>query len=733
MPYYPEFGRLLSHHLQQQERSASWLAGRLGVHPSTVINWQNGANRPKDPETVIRLADILGIHEAAQRQVLLQAAGYAYISAPAHPQSVESPPQSTDPVTDGPDLDHAETVHPLPPNNLPLDRALPRSDLSSRLQLKSRWQALDGQSRVWLAAVYTRPQPQPKSIWCAMGLVGGGLAVGLSYPLLWEWPLVRLMLADMAALLALILVLWEVRRPGAVTHWLGQVTYGSRLAQLCTLSLLAFSLILWLGVGLPRLYGKWPYRGRDEDGDLYGYALTSGDYDGDGYTNLVVGAPGETPFYQFGGRSGWVYTFKGADYNMLSDLNFGQAGLDFNQDGDRFGWAVATGDFNGDGLVDLAVGAPGKTIGDAVHAGCVYVFKGTRHGLTPWQVIDQHLLGRNESGDQFGWSLAVGDFNRDGKDDLAIGAPYEQPGDNPRSGYVFIFTGDVHNFNQWFGLQQEGITHPQQDARFGWSLAAGDFDHDGRTDLAVGAPGAFYEQDANSITGHVYIFRNVAEQGPVFWQDVAPTRAASVNPLGNRFGTALLAADFNGDHWLDLAVGAPGEPPEAQPTRQVPGYVFLFQNAQKSLVFWQGLNQAPLTTAQNFDLFGWSLAAGDFNHDGRPDLAVGAPGKVIVTGAGKHKSGAVFTFQNNPGKNNTANLAAWQSFVEPELGREQFNDHFGWSLATGNFDHDGSDDLAVGAPGGASNLHWVSGLVYIYRTTVGGLASWFSLFQDMQQ
>ena len=75
MSYYPEFAALLDHYLAEQERSAAWLAQRLGINPATVTRWRNGDNRPNGPETVIRIADILGVH-GRERDGLLHAVGY---------------------------------------------------------------------------------------------------------------------------------------------------------------------------------------------------------------------------------------------------------------------------------------------------------------------------------------------------------------------------------------------------------------------------------------------------------------------------------------------------------------------------------------------------------------------------------------------------------------------------------------------------------------------------------
>lgn len=80
MNHYPEFASLLNHYLQRaDQRSAAWLARKLQLHPSTVAKWLNGDSRPRRPEVVIQLADILQVYDAAERQKLLQAAGYGYV------------------------------------------------------------------------------------------------------------------------------------------------------------------------------------------------------------------------------------------------------------------------------------------------------------------------------------------------------------------------------------------------------------------------------------------------------------------------------------------------------------------------------------------------------------------------------------------------------------------------------------------------------------------------------
>lgn len=78
MSYYPEFADYLNDCLMKRDRSGSWLAKRLDVNPSTVARWLNGQTRPRSPELVSRIADVLGIYKPPQRYKLLETLGYAY-------------------------------------------------------------------------------------------------------------------------------------------------------------------------------------------------------------------------------------------------------------------------------------------------------------------------------------------------------------------------------------------------------------------------------------------------------------------------------------------------------------------------------------------------------------------------------------------------------------------------------------------------------------------------------
>lgn len=114
MSYFPDFASLLNRHLSSRDRSAAWLAQRVGVHPGTVGRWLNQGARPGSPELLVQIADVLGVYDSGERQALLAAAGYGYQeAAAASPQKVESP-QTRPPTPPGP----PPPVHPR--HNLPL-------------------------------------------------------------------------------------------------------------------------------------------------------------------------------------------------------------------------------------------------------------------------------------------------------------------------------------------------------------------------------------------------------------------------------------------------------------------------------------------------------------------------------------------------------------------------------------------------------------------------------------
>ncbi len=202
------------------------------------------------------------------------------------------------------------------------------------------------------------------------------------------------------------------------------------------------------------------------------------------------------------------------------------------------GVALAAGDFNTDGRMDLAVGA--NTYSSST--GRVYIFYNDGSIPTTDGTADVAITGNGVVG-LFGSGLLVGDFNTDGRTDLVVAANQH----TSSTGRVYIFYNDG-SFPSTVDSADVTLIGEATSNDFGIALAAGDFNADGRMDLAIGASGY------SSSNGRVYIFYNDGSM---------PTAPASadmkldgVSSSFGRFGIALSAADFSGDGIVDLVVGA---------------------------------------------------------------------------------------------------------------------------------------------------------------------------------
>jgi hypothetical protein len=425
-----------------------------------------------------------------------------------------------------------------------------------------------------------------------------------------------------------------------------------------------------------------------------------------------------------------------------------------NNGGECFGTTLAVGDFNGDSFYDLAVGVPGQEVGGQYKAGAVQVIYNSVSGLvgTNANLLHQNALGVEdaaEDNDSFGSSLATGDFNGDGYDDLAVGVPGEKIGDyNTAAGAVNVFYGSTAGIitagDQFFTQEEVGEESEDHD-RFATALAVGDFNGDGYDDLAIGTPQEDYPTANEPDSGKVHVLYGSASglttAGHQEWtQEVAGIEESRDDY--DRFGWALTTGDFNGDGYDDLAVGVPGEGVTSTSPSANQGAVNVIYGSNQGLSaaydqLWSQFTATIEGDPEFEDLFGWALASGDFNGDGFDDLAVGVPGEAVDDefGVPQTRAGAVNVLYGASGSGLSAsNNKLWSQDSQMIDNDADFNDQFGSALAVGNFDCDAYDDLAIGvwSESGGTGVP-DAGAVHVIFGSVDGLDNFWNIDEFWHQ
>lgn len=463
---------------------------------------------------------------------------------------------------------------------------------------------------------------------------------------------------------------------------------------------------------------------------------------GDGYVDdLAVGVPGEdlSGSETNAGVVNVLYGARAVGINRgTQNIHQTLTGMDFSEANDFFGSALAIGDFDCDGYADLAVGVKDESFGtpEVAGAGVVHVIYGRSTGLYP---LDSQLLHQGgglqdtpESGDNFGYALAAGDFNG-GCDDLAIGVPFEDYGSPLLSaaGIVQVVYGSPGS-----GLTGPGVIWTQDDLtgnevsqagdHFGQSLAAADFNHDGYDDLAIGVPYETIYDETVIHAGVIQVAYGTSsglsdENADILWQAADTGDAAPEN--NDEYGSVLAAGSFNCDRHADLAIGIPAEDTDdtdAGAIQILYGATYGLANGAESNLFTRDRLHPGAGAAS--DHFGFAIAAGDFDGNGCDDLAVGAPDVDFLSFS------AIGLVKVLYGQTTGLSATDYSSLAQAPFGLGgaiEANDRLGYSLASGNFNGDAFADLAIGVPfedddGSSPQIH-DSGAIHIAFGSSAGL------------
>jgi len=431
----------------------------------------------------------------------------------------------------------------------------------------------------------------------------------------------------------------------------------------------------------------------DTDENPYTFTITGtgvtyikGDYNGDGYQDIIVGANEDDDggwdagcAYIFFGHSNWISSIdaSNADVKLLGEDN-----------GNEFGWSVSSaGDVNNDGLDDVIVGAWRDDDGGS-DSGCAFIFFGRQNWNSSIDAsnADVKLIGGN-SYDYFGWGVSsAGDVNNDSYDDVIVGAYCDDDGGTD-SGCAFIFFGSS-NWNSSIDVSNADVKLIGADINdhFGCSVSSiGDVNKDGYDDAIVGAN---LDNDGGSDSGCAFIFF-----GKQNWNSSIDASDADVKLIGenssNYFGICVASAgDVNNDGYEDVLVGANLDDDGGSNS----GCAFVFFGKQN----WNSIIDASnadvkLIGEDTNDEFGISVSsASDVNNDGYDDVIVGA--NQDDDGGGG--SGCAFIFFGRQNWNSSIDA----SNAEVKLIGEDASDIFGSSVSSaGDVNNDGYDEIIVGA------------------------------------
>ncbi|MFH0517221.1 FG-GAP-like repeat-containing protein [Streptomyces sp. M41] len=420
-----------------------------------------------------------------------------------------------------------------------------------------------------------------------------------------------------------------------------------------------------------------------------------------------------------------------------------------------------TGDFNGDGYRDVAISAPIAKVAGKTGAGYVAVVYGTASGLNTGkrQIISQDTTGVPgvpESYDYFGDRLTTGDLDDDGYTDLVVGVHGEHIGSTDDSGVLTVIWGGSSGLKTATDIS---APLPENRNELGWSVATGDFDGDGDTDLAAAniahpelnvfhgpisrtGKASYAESIATSADTGINADKLVAgrvdgdgstdllvmgqeetSSGDYRTRSVLYTGGADgLRPRGKvAGGYEAVIADVNKDGFGDIVTGNFMEKSTTEPNGGPGGAVTVTYGADGGLSTRTPVRITQDTAgvpgaAEKGDGFGWSLSAGDTNGDGYADIAVGIENEAVGS---VYKAGSFAVLRGSASGLTGSGAKVFSQDSSGVPGTAERLDNFGSAVHLTDVDANGRAELVVSAEsenGGA-------GSVWLFKSTASGITA----------
>ncbi|HPG94930.1 MAG TPA: hypothetical protein PLR28_10285 [Dokdonella sp.] len=432
----------------------------------------------------------------------------------------------------------------------------------------------------------------------------------------------------------------------------------------------------------------------------YGFRIVTGDFDGDGIDDMVLSELGTSQRFRV--MLGKTYPI-GGPYPLT---RFTAKTVTTPS----YGSVLATGDFNGDGIDEVAIGDRNSDSNPG-GGGTVYIYR--RSAADNWTLQTSIRQGSNsyngvdEAGDKFGFSLASGDFDDDGFDDLAIGLPGQDMPGSPNiesAGAVQVAYGSASGLSgtrdRVFTASNDGLGFTPDDSdQYGYALAGGDIDADGDDDLAIGVVLRGCPNNGERAGG-VVILKGSTSLGlsTLEAQAFGPGQDGMLGNCDSRgyFGAALSIGKVNGQAYQGLVIGAPlADVGGVEKT----GAVHLMFGTPSGLN--TGANKfitvtdLPDGVAIPFLQFGNQVKLGRLR-TGTQSLVIGSPRETVN---GLTEAGALWVLHSGNGSAiiSTSIVERWTGSANLRIGPPAAGDNFGSAIAIGDFNDDGLNDLVSGA------------------------------------